>query len=204
MGVCMRRKLKEDGTERELEGVRLPFYDYPKQKVVSIKKWNKLVRDEITRVRSLTNGRKGRWVTGHHPNKNILYEFDHVSHLKHCGKERTEKLVNADITQVCKLASLGTTKKEIKDSIQQILEETYLPTYTICCYYHQAVASHHGSAPNEINHLITPNPYKSCYGEEWEAKIKSVSRMKKYCRITELVTHMNEAARAVFQGTKYQ
>ena len=51
MAVCMRRKLKEDGGEGELEGVRLPFYDYTKQEIVSIKKWNKLVQDEISRVK---------------------------------------------------------------------------------------------------------------------------------------------------------
>ena len=63
MGVCMRRKLKEDGREGELEGVRLKFYDYTKKEIVSIRKWNKLVSDKITRVKRLTNGRKGGWIT---------------------------------------------------------------------------------------------------------------------------------------------
>ena len=37
-----------------------------------------------------------------------------------------------------------------------------------------------------------------------EKEIEKVSRMKKYCCITELVTHMNDTARAAFEGTKYQ
>ena len=199
MGVCMRRKLKEDGSEGDLEGVRLPFFDYSKKEVVSIKKWNKVVQDKISRVKKLTNGRKGGWITGHRTNKNLLYKFDHVSCLKNCGKEKTKMLVNAGITQVCELASLGSTKE-----IKQISKETHLPTSIIRRFHKQAVASHHGSAPGEINYLTTPNPYKSRYGEDWEAKIKDVSRMKKYCCITELVTHMNNAAKEAFQGTKYQ
>ena len=33
IGVFMRQKLKEDGREGELEGVRLPFYDYTNKKL---------------------------------------------------------------------------------------------------------------------------------------------------------------------------
>ena len=201
MGVCMRRKLKEDGSEGELEGVRLPFYDYSGKEVVSIKKWNKLVKDEISRVKSLTNGRIGGWITGHRP-KESLYEFDHISCLKKCGKQKTRKLVNAGITQVCELASLGTTKEEITESIKQISAETHLPTSTIRRFHRQALTSIHGAAPSEVNHLTTPNPYQLRYGEEWEKEIKVVSRMKKYCCITELVTYMNDTAREAFLGTK--
>ena len=80
------------------------------------------MKDKVTRVKSLKNGHKGGWITGHCPNKNMLYKFDQVSHLKR-GKEKRTKLVSAGITQVRKLASLGTTSEEIKDSIQQIWEE---------------------------------------------------------------------------------
>ena len=52
MGVCMKWKLREDEREGKLEGVRLSFYDYlySGKEVVSIKKWNKLVKDELSRL----------------------------------------------------------------------------------------------------------------------------------------------------------
>ena len=203
MGVCMRRKLKEDGSEGDLEGVRLPFFDYSKKEIVSIEKWNKLVQDEIRRVKRLTNGCNGGWITGHHPNKKPPLRIRPRFSPEKLWERKTKMLVNAGITQVCELASLGQNKEEIKASIKQISEETHLPTSIIRRFHRQAVASIHGSAPNEVNHLTTPNPYKSRYGEEWEAEIKVVSRMKKYCCITELVTFMNESARAAFLGTLY-
>ena len=204
MGVCMRWKLKEDGREGKLEGVRLPFYDYSGKEVVSIKKWNKLVKDEIARVKALTNGRIGGWITGHRPNKESLYEFDHISRLKKCGKKKAKKLVNTGITQICKLGLLGRTKEEVTESIKQISAETNLPTSTICRFHRQPLKSLHGTTPSEVNRLTTPNPYQLRYGEKWEEEIKNVSRMKKYCCITELVMYMNDTAREAFQGTKYQ
>ena len=53
MGVCMKRKINPDTNEEgELEGVRLPIFDYTGKYIVSISKWNKLVEDEIRYVKS--------------------------------------------------------------------------------------------------------------------------------------------------------
>ena len=61
MGVAMRRNLNEDGTEGELEASRLPFFNYTKKEIVSIKNWNTFVAAEINRVKTLKNGKTARW-----------------------------------------------------------------------------------------------------------------------------------------------
>ena len=49
---------------------------------------------------------------------NIVGPLGHERAIVNCGKEKTKMLVNAGITQVCKLASLGQNKEQIKESIK--------------------------------------------------------------------------------------
>jgi len=114
-----------------------------------------------TYIKSLKNGRTNNWITGKRQGKSILYEFDHVSQLKYCGEKTTEKLVQADITQVCHLASLGQSDEEISNSIKEISEDTHLSVDIIREYHRQALEARHGADPGEVNHLIHSNPYQS-------------------------------------------
>ena len=49
-----------------------------------------------------------------------------------------------------------------------------------------------------------PNPYKARYGDTWEEEIAKTSRMKKYCDIRSLVTHIFEESANVMKGTKHE
>ena len=110
----------------------------------------------------------------------------------------------ADITQVCQLATLGETESEVKESIKKIVIATNLTAKCIQKLHLQATNAIKGYPPTEVNHLDVANPYQSRYGEKWRDEIKNVKRMKKFVCVTDLVTHIVNESAAAYKGTAHE
>ena len=204
-GVCMRRRLlsNETGEEGELEGVRLPLFNYTSKNILTISNYEKKIKEEIERTKSIKDGRTAGWIQSTR-RQNQIFEFDCVSCLLNVGEEKKKRLQQAGINYVCELAALGENEEEIKIAIKKIAEETQLSVQFIRKLHAQALEAEHGDPPIKINHLNTSNPYESRYGERWRCEIKKVKNMKKIVCVTDLVSFICEESAKAYQGTKHE
>ena len=109
----------ETGEEGELEGIRLPLFNYTSKKILTMHKYNEYVPKEICQVKTMKNPQNAGWIMKPQRNHSIIHETDCVGHLSGVGKEAKKKLTEAGITQVFQLAAIGNDKKEKKDSIKK-------------------------------------------------------------------------------------
>ena len=84
----MRRKINEDGEEGELEGVRLPLFDYTSKNILTITNYNKKIKEEITRVKTMKHPEKAGWIVKARRNRGIIYETNCVRRLSGIREER--------------------------------------------------------------------------------------------------------------------
>ena len=107
MGVATRKMINpETDKEEELEGIRLPIFNYTGKEILPIKKWNQKVKEEIQRVKELTDGRTSGWVTSSCP-EDTLYHNDDITCIKNVGAAKKQKLEEAGITTVKDLVFFG-------------------------------------------------------------------------------------------------
>jgi hypothetical protein len=59
-------------------------------------------------------------------------------------------------------------------------------------------------APAPVDHRKDVNPYKSKYGDDWEAQINASVALSKYVCITEMIEFMMVSAAKVFKGTTHE
>ena len=202
----MRRKIinEETGEEGELEGVRLPLFDYTSKKILTIRNYNEYVRKEINQVKTMKNPINAGWIVKPRRNSSIIYETDSVGRLSGVREGRMKKLAEAGITQVFQLAAIGATEEEVKQSIKEIATQSKLTPSFIQNLHHQALQAEHGEPPQEVNHLLSENPYESRYGVEWEKEIKKTKIVRPYICVKELVLHIVEETKEAYKGTKHE
>ena len=196
MGVCMRQKI-EGEIEKEMEGVRLPFFDYTGKEVLSIKNYEQKIKEEIDRVRSLTDGRTSGWIISTRTG-DFVYEEDAVIRLKRVGKITNDKLEKAGVTKVKQIALIR------ENEFDEFANKTKLTMNTIKSLHAQAIQAKSGSQPPDINYLSSPNPYLERYGASWEEQIKQVRYMTKFVSIKDLVIHIHDKTKEAYKGTKYE
>ena len=200
----MRRKL-ENGEEKELEGYRMKLFDYSGKNILTISKYDQKLKEEFDRVKKNKNGRTSGWIKTNRPTPSTIYEEDDVSRLRGVGKKTIKKLeVNAGITKVFQLASLGKTDEEVDKNIKELAIESDLTVSLIRNLHSQACSAEHGDPPGEVNHLLEDNPYLSRYGDNWRDKIAKVKSMSKFVCVTELITHIFAETGKAFKGTKHE
>ena len=185
-------------------GVRLPLFNYTSKKILTMRKYNEYVQKEIRRVKTMKNPKNAGWIFKPRRNHSIIYENDCVGRLSGVGKEAKKKLTEAGLTQVFQLAAIGNNEQEIKESINEIANETKLTVSFIQKLHLQALDAEHGEFPKEVNHLLSDNPYKSRYGNDWKEEIKKTKIMRPYICVSELVLHIVEETKKAYKGTKYE
>ena len=102
-GVCVRKNTKD-----EEEGIRLEVFDYTCMNILSIPKYEAMIRAEIARVLGLSSidRVKQRWVGDHERPKGSIWMDDSVEYLKGIGKSRLSKLNAMGITKISDVAEL--------------------------------------------------------------------------------------------------
>ena len=203
MGVAMRRELdQETGEEGELQGIRIPIFNYTGKEILTIKKYEKKVEEEIERVKNLTDGKTAGWIITSRPQDTIFHN-DCVSVMKGIGMKTKEKLEIAGIRQVKDFISSDTSPDAVASKLTSIADSSGCSLTTIQKFHAQASNATPGSCPNDINYLNSDNPYQARYGERWEEEIKKVRFMSKYCDVRDLVRYIDSTARETFKNTKY-
>ena len=204
MDVAMRRMLDEDtGEEGELEGIRIPLFNYTGKEVLAIKRYEKKIEEEIERVKNLTDGKTAGWIISS-CQPNSLYLEDFISVIKGVGIKTKEKLETAGICQVRDLLSSNSSTETITSKFTSISNTAGISITTIRKYHNLAKDACPGSCPDDINYLAADNPYEVRYGERWREEIKKVRSMSKYCDICDLVRHIHGETRNTFKGTKHE
>ncbi len=201
-GVAAVLRQNPDGTEVE-DGIRLLPFFYSGKEIASIKKWNKLVREEIQRVRNLNGTKKGQWLKDLRPNHSF-WEDDPVIHLPGVGNTTQKMLNKQDIHFIKDFLAM---QDEDMQELAEACNSKALTISKLCKFKDQAV-SHAlpGSCPSGIvDYREADNPYyEARYGSTWEMKLKKSRRMRKYCCVKDLVRHIDDETRKAFIGTKYE
>ena len=204
MGVAVRKMIDpETGEEGDLEGIRLPFFNYTGKEVLAIKKYEKKIEEEIQRVKNLTYGKTAGWVVSSRDN-DALFHDDCVSVMKGVGAKMKEKLENAGVHKIKDFIFDDTSPPAVKAKLISISDKSTISLTSIQKFYNQASTANPGACPPDTNYLFANNPYEARYGDNWRAEIKKVRFMSKYCDIRDLVRHIHDTTRDAFKGTKHE
>ena len=165
MGVCMKRKDESTVSSEndKFEGIRLPLFEYSGREILPIKKWNQKVKEEIERVKSLSDGRTGGWVISTRPESAIFFEDD-ISKLKNVGKQTKDKLEKAGITKVKDLifSDLSPVEKAAKHT--SIYETSGVFIKQLQAFITKSSTALPGSPPQEF--YTTHDAYKNTAFED--------------------------------------
>ena len=170
MGVCM----KNDGGNKD--GVRLDYFDYSSKNVLSIKKYNMKVKEQIRNIKRLTpeEARKDGWIVLPPLEQGVFYESDDLDRLRGVAKGKRNKLVKAGIRTIGQLMICQT-----REDMEQIAEASglsYNVVHSLCQQAFNEVS--HSTKPTEINYQKEDNPYKAQYGDNWINEIPKKQRIQ--------------------------
>ena len=197
LGLGVALVLLPDGTE---EGRRCEPFDYTEKVVVSNADWNKLVQNEIQRVKNLTgdcHGHKGPWAVSKRDGK--IYEDDNSNKIKGIGKNASSILATVGILKVKDL------KKMQDEEIKRISKDTKgLGFKSLTWFVAQSRDSLPGCCPPTEDYTTHPNPYRSLFKDDWENKVSNSSTCNKSVSINKLIDHMIRETEKVFTGTVYE
>ena len=128
----MKKKEENNGVsndEQEFDGHRLPLFSYTNREVLSISKFEKMIQNEIERVKLLTDGHKAGWIVLNRPD-GVLFFDDDVSYLKKVGNKTKQKLANAGIFKANQLIFANLTEAEVNQQLKEISDKSAGPTAT--------------------------------------------------------------------------
>ena len=185
-----------DGTER---GIRLPLFDYSGKVVLTIKDFDKKLREEQDRVRKLVGN--GPWVINNRlPDQ--LWEVEPLSILSGIGPKTSENLREKGICNIgdlkrCNNAQLLLLKK-VGIGFKKLSALALKVAHALPGEIPDNIVVDHRSNPAE------PNPYKSRFGDKWMDEIKTSAFLSKFVCITDLVTHVYEKTKECFKDTEYK
>ena len=158
MGLAIRRKVDPVANEEnELEGICLPFFSYTGKEVLVIKKYEQKIKDEIDRVKSLTNGKTTVWVITS-CDTDSLYLEDDISEMKSIEKKTKDKLENTGIYKVKNFIYSDTSPSAVTTRIASILNKSNILVPSIQKIDTQASNAFPDSCPDNINYLSANNP----------------------------------------------
>ena len=184
-GVAMCANL--DGS---IQTKRLPMFSYSGKIVVGVKKYERMIKQQITLDKLKVNDPPTKWLIG--SNKTEFHANSKLTHLPHLSdyyKSKLRKMYNvqtlADLHQM-DLSKCHTEK--FKDRILMAIEAT----------------KDFVSVEAPRTYLTEDNPYKALYKESWREEIKKGSIMSKVVCVTELIDFMFYHTKKCFQGTLYE
>jgi hypothetical protein len=150
-----------DGTE---EGRRCYSFDYTGCNVVTITIHEKMVKDEIRRVKILPHG--GLWLEDRRV-EGAIYEGDKIKKTTNIGIAK----VRCSILSCYGIVTIGDLKNMSAHTKQQIVEERKMTSDLLMKLQYNVKDAILGDAPAKFDHRKTDNPYESMYGDEWNVEI---------------------------------
>ncbi|KAL7554754.1 hypothetical protein ACHAWF_018297 [Thalassiosira exigua] len=195
------------------EGKRLKFFNYSQKKIISISDWNKAVAAELARVSKLKPGNKDHsaWVESNvDPFKLYLdsplvkvgadKKLGGLGYVRGFGKQSIKRLGEAGYKTVSQMITLAGEDDRINALAETVSVKTHMLKQVVaaCCKNSLPI-----NRPPPVDHTKAPNPYKSRYGDDWEAAIAKSQHLRKCVCIKEMVTHIFKETEKAYSGTKY-
>ena len=182
-----------------LIGIRLPLFGYSGKVLVSWKNWNKLIREEIKRVRDM-KGEYSFWSTNA---RTDIYVDDDVNSLPNVGTTTKQKFHDINITCVGDLKRMHVNDDIIRSAADKLkgVSKEGLEKFVDSAHVALETPVDGKTPPKKINHAREENPYKSKYGENWEEKLHNSKALSPYVPVTKLITHIIRKSEQVFADT---
>jgi len=179
-------------------GLRCDLIDYTMRNIVTEEVYQKHIKDECNRVRSLTSETSTIWTKDPRP-KNIVWEEDDIAKMPGAGGKKGKLLVSAGITKVNQL------KSQTDEQLLTFANNTAGISFGFLTKLRDTHTLE-GTCPHQHkDYRKEPNPYLAKYGEdEWRNEIEKTVFMKKYMSIRELIKKMYDNSKKVFEGTTHQ
>ena len=199
LGVAMVTPLSDDGTPLPSVGKRCTPYNYTSKVIVSVDDYHKLMNIEFQRVKSL-KGRTGFWVQSNRDPNILYYQNDPVSKMKGVGKKTTEVLEQVGVKTV------GDLKRfESPTEIERLLLNKRISRAKLTKLWTDSRQVVDNDAPPDIDHRISPNPYKSKFGDEsWEENLQKSATFCHSAYICNYVEHIMVESERVMKGTIHE
>ena len=196
LGVAMVTPLSPDGTQQSPVGRRCHPFDYTSKVMISIDDYDRLLKIEINRVKSL-QGRNGYWVQCSR-NKDIkYYSDDPVTLLKGVGKKASQKLQEIGIKTIGEL-------KQMKLPIQHDNLPKGMTAKKLTSFVNEAQLASNQSAQKTIDHRVASNPYESKFGADWEHHLQTSPTFSHSSSICSYINHMMKESERIMKGTAYE
>jgi len=192
LGVA--KRMLEDSNGKYI-GMQAEAFDYSAKIILSIRDWDRKVREEIERVRKLT-GKKGTIWFDSGREEGEIWEGDPLNKIKGIAASLTKLFEEAGVKNVGDL-------KRLHDTWCHHVKGCHVSC--IKAFRDVAKAAHPGLPPKEKDYTMCANPYLELYGEDsWEYELANSSSMSKYWYIKELVTHVYNESKKQFIGTEHE
>ena len=156
--------------------------------------YNKKIKEEIDRVKSLGSFKNSPWIEDNRPIGNpTIYKGDSILKIPSLGDKPADKLKEPGVETAAYLKELPAKNvSDLKD-----LGICLLELILMCAYSSLTEASTYTTT----DHRKENNPYLSKYGSEWETVISKTVAVSQYVSITSLVTYIIDESSRIMEGT---
>ena len=179
-------------------GVRLPHIDYTLKNIVTIEVFEKHVKTELLRVKSLTGDSKSQWNVKLRPD-GAVWGDDPVTLIPGAGGKKGKTLVAAGIITVSDLLALTDVQ------LQHIVSTTTGISLSTLAKWRSTPLSTGANPGLTVDYRLAANPYLAKYGtDDWKNKVGNSIFMRKFMCITELVQTIHDHSEAAFKGTTHE
>jgi transposase len=187
-----------DGT---IEGRRCKTFDYSAKNLITITAEEKMIKEEIRRVRNLQTG--GQWVVKKDRSPGTLWENDCITTMSNIADTTKAKFEAHGIHTVLDMKMMTDTE------VSAIVGDKgfRVSVNTIKKWQQLAEQASEGSAPSRVttDHRKDENPYLSRYGcDRWMEEIRKCTAMSSSICVTQMIHHMVDETERVMKGTKYE
>lgn len=182
-----------------IEGRRCATFDYSAKNLITITGEEKLIQEELKRVRALKT--EGQWVDKRTRLPGLLFENDSVMVLDKIAEKTAERLSNHGIKTVLdmKMITASGISAIIADKNFRVSETTLRD------WQAKTDQAQQGSTPYRVrkDHRQNDNPYLSRYGPDlWLSEIRKCTALSGYRCVTEMIDHIDTETKRVMKGTK--
>ena len=192
----MVQPLDQDGIPMPSTGRRCCPFDYTSKVMIGIPDYERLKKVEFQRIKSL-KGTNGYWYESSRDPAILYYQNDPIKMLKGVGKKTAEMLESIGIKTVGDLKAIQ-SPTDIKELPSR------LSVHKLTKFISEAQKASDQDAPAGIDHRISPNPYKSKFGTEWEKQLKSSVTFSHSTCICDYIDHLMAESERVMKGTIHE
>ncbi|KAG9416880.1 hypothetical protein AC1031_001272 [Aphanomyces cochlioides] len=182
----------------EIHGVRCKPFVYTGRWIRTIEEYDRLLRDEIDRVKCLSSD-SSKWITGKRSPLDGFFENDKLCCLPKIGHSTMLKLVQAQIHTISDLARVE------GDNLSKVSDASGISVSRLQQLIKLSKSANPGSFVSKlVDHRRANNPYLSLYGTNWRKYIERSTNLKAHVCITSLIEHIMAESAACMRGTKFE